>query len=68
MKRIYQKLLMLSLQGMLRPLEAFVFSFNKAKLERQRQKVITFAYSEVFFPCGQLRNRLDALQPPVRLN
>jgi hypothetical protein len=36
--------------------------------EWQRQNAIALAYTEIFFACGQLRNRLVARQTPIRRN
>jgi hypothetical protein len=41
--------------GYFYPLEAFVFCFNKANPEKQRQKVKVLAYTKTIFACGQLR-------------
>ena len=48
-KRSYRKLPILSPQGVIGTLEAFVFSFNQANPKRQRQKAITLAYAEILF-------------------
>ena len=48
-KRSYRKLPILSLQGVIAFLGGFVFSFNQANPERQRQKAIALAYTEIFF-------------------
>jgi len=44
-------------------LEAFVSSFNKVNPERQRQKAITLACTEIILACGQLRNCLEEIVP-----
>jgi hypothetical protein len=54
--------------ALLRAVEAFISSFNKVNLERQRQKAIALAYMKVFFACGQLKNWIVAFQLPPRLN